>query len=54
MDATDGDKDWGFEPGVHRGLCRCAASKAKEVEVVIDSGADVSVAPLSVTAYDDF
>ena len=55
MDATDWDNNWCLEPGleaVEQGPLQVnAVSRAKPIEVVIDSGADVSVAPLEVASY---
>ena len=58
MDATDGDDDWVYSPWAERchekiqmvkaGL---PGSKTFEAEVVVDSGADVSVAPLAYREY---
>ncbi|CAE7327609.1 unnamed protein product [Symbiodinium sp. CCMP2592] len=53
MDATDGDDEWDFSPELlaREPLQVNAVSCAKEIEVIIDSGADVSVAPLRLGAY---
>ena len=58
MDATDGDDDWVYSPCAER--CHekiqmvkasLPGSKTFEAEVVVDSGADVSVAPLAYREY---
>eukprot|EP00439_Symbiodinium_sp_Y106_P046034 s5482_g5.t2 len=47
MDAFDGDGDWTYDPDLVRNVLALEVNGRKEdVEVVIDSGADVSVAPI--------
>ena len=53
MDATDSDDDWELAPDIlsEEPLRVNMVARAKEVEVIIDSGADVSVAPLDLGTY---
>ena len=58
MDATDGDGNWTLDPALYRNLAEVAGVLAVgckpppfKVDVVIDSGADVSVAPRHLAKF---